>query len=166
VVGPHDAVDPQLLIGRKAIKQTRAPIVVPGLLELLRRAKHVSEVHTEELRRAEAPDRCRIVIGHQPEVALTQGDAVRQARDQIDQALEIGHRPHDPTDAQSRRQGPVVGMHGEPRVPPLGRGQQRTQKVPRDGPEFGQIDPKAGSQTRRVIGGGAHVPSSAACCGQ
>ena len=84
-----------------------------GLLELGNRALDVSEMGEEDLVvLPETTDGVRNVRTHGGEVPLAEGDATVVARDQIQHALEVLDRGHDPCNPPDRRQGWIARVHG------------------------------------------------------
>ena len=114
MVGAGDPLVPRVAIGPDTGRHVVLAVVVEGLVELLRRAPDVAEMdEVDLLLLAEMANDARQVVGHEAEVALTEADAVCRAGNEIDHLLVVLNAADNAGDALDRRQGRVIGMHGE-----------------------------------------------------
>ena len=91
-------------VGSHALGHVSFPIVVERFRKVIWRASHIAEMDEEYLLLfPEMTNGSGQIVGHQGEIALTEGYSIYRTWDKVNEFLVILYTAHDPSDPANRR---------------------------------------------------------------
>ena len=130
MIGARYPLVADVAVGAHTLGHVVLTIVVERLVEFFWCAPDVAEMDEVDLvLLPEVADNAGQVLGHQPEVALAQTDAVGRTGNQVDHLLVVVNAADDAGHALNRRQRRIVRMHGEPDTSWFGDGHDSLEEV-------------------------------------